>query len=325
MTIEKLPSGSYRITQVSEGKRYRKTIDHRPTNAEAVKIMAGMLRRNTASANLTFYDASNAYIESKANILSPSTISSYYGLIRAVGDDFNSRHLNSISPIMVQSLVNEYAKNHSPKTVRNFSNFVLSVLKAFEIEMKSPKLPQNEKKSPYIPTEDEVKRILEYVKGSDYEIPLKLAVFGLRRSEICAITPEDVNGCDLRIYKALVRNNDGIWVVKNTKTTDSTRTITIPKALADAIIENNGAFNGYPGKIYETLQKVCDKLGIRRFPLHKLRHFYASFLHNEGFTDKQIQEMGGWKTDYVMKGVYQHAMEIDEAKRSAAEKLNSII
>ena len=36
MTIEKLKSGSYRIVQMHEGKRYRVTIDHKPTQKEAM-------------------------------------------------------------------------------------------------------------------------------------------------------------------------------------------------------------------------------------------------------------------------------------------------
>ena len=35
--------------------------------------------------------------------------------------------------------------------------------------------------------------------------------------------------------------------------------------------------------------------------------------------------MGGWKTDNVMKTVYQHAMDMDRAKAKAAADIGSIL
>jgi len=50
----------------------------------------------------------------------------------------------------------------------------------------------------------------------------------------------------------------------------------------------------------------------------------ASYLHNQGVTDKQIQAVGGWKTDHVMKTVYQHEMEMEKAKDKIADILSQI-
>ena len=43
--------------------------------------------------------------------------------------------------------------------------------------------------------------------------------------------------------------------------------------------------------------------------------------------EEDIMRMGGWETDYVMKGVYRHAMEDknQEAQRKASEKLKNIL
>ena len=68
-----------------------------------------------------------------------------------------------------------------------------------------------------------------------------------------------------------------------------------------------------------------DKLGIPHFSFHKMRHFFASYMHDLGYSDKQIQEMGGWKTDRVMKTVYTHAMEMEQAKISAANDMGALM
>ena len=66
------------------------------------------------------------------------------------------------------------------------------------------------------------------------------------------------------------------------------------------------------------------KLSIPRFPFHKLRHFFASYMHDLGYTDKQIQEFGGWKTDNMMKSVYQHEMEMDKVKENISDNLSGL-
>ncbi len=45
--------------------------------------------------------------------------------------------------------------------------------------------------------------------------------------------------------------------------------------------------------------------GVSDFRLHDCRHFFASYCHDVlHLSDAQIQKLGGWSTDYVMKRVY---------------------
>jgi integrase len=186
-------------------------------------------------------------------------------------------------------------------------------------------LPQREKKDPYIPSEEEVRMIFNEIKGSQFEIPILLSAMGLRRSEICALKAEDLSGNTLTINKALVQNENKEWVIKSTKTTESTRTIIIPDYLADLIRQQGYVYDGFPGSIYNHLQRVQKKLGIQNFPLHKMRHFFASYMHDLGYSDKQIQAMGGWKTDNIMKTVYTHAMNMEIAKQNAAADMSKLM
>lgn len=40
----------------------------------------------------------------------------------------------------------------------------------------------------------------------------------------------------------------------------------------------------------------------------KLRHYFASKMSSMNIPEADIMRMGGWETDYVMKGVYRHSM-----------------
>ena len=160
-----------------------------------------------------------------------------------------------------------------------------------------------------IPTDSDIKRILDYARGTKFEIALTLATFGLRRSEICALTPEDLDGNMLTVNKALVQGADKKWSVKTTKTEAGTRTIYIPDNLADLIRKQGYVYDGYPNSIVCYLQKVQKKLGIPKFSLHKLRHYYASMSHAIGIPDSYIMQSGGWKTDSTLKQVYRHALD----------------
>lgn len=331
MTIDKLPSGSYRIRQMDHGKVYQITTKHKPSKAEAIRLMADKIAktpRNTTG--MTFRNACDAYLASKRNILSPTTYRMYSDTIKIIPEDFLNRNILQITPIMVQSVVNEWAKDKAPKTVKNYASFIMTVFKSVDVEIKQPQLPQMIKKLPYIPSEDDVKAIAEKVMNTDLEIPLSLAIRGLRRSEMVAITPKDIKKTDegyiLTINKAMVQNVDKEWVIKTTKTTDSTRTIPLPADLAEKIIEKGCVFAGKPYEINMELHKVQDALGIPRFSLHKYRHFFASFLSQQGYTDLQISQAGGWKDgSIVLSKNYKHALEMEKAKKAMDEDISRLL
>lgn len=149
----------------------------------------------------------------------------------------------------------------------------------------------------------------------------------MRRSEICALTPDDIKGDVVVINKAKVQNEHKEWVIKSTKTTASTREIIIPAEISARIMEQGFVYKGYPGKITDFLTSTQKKLGIPHFSIHKLRHYFASKMSAMNVPEADIMKFGGWETDYVMKGVYRHAMEDQnrEAQREAAGKLGNVL
>ena len=147
----------------------------------------------------------------------------------------------------------------------------------------------------------------------------------MRRSEIRALTVEDISGDLVSINKAVVQDENKNWITKTTKTTSSTREIVIPIELADKIRRQGYVYKGHPYSITQFLERTERRLGIPDFSIHKLRHYFASKMSSLGVPEADIMRMGGWETDHVMKSVYRHSMmdKQEQAKREAAEKLRS--
>lgn len=316
MKVEKLPSGSYRCRKMYKGETYTIIFDHKPNQKEITQAMsAEMDRTQVKKERMSFRVAAQKYIEIKKNILSPSTIAGYDRIANALSDTFKSLLVNNISALDVQKEINEYAVGKSPKTARNAHCFISAVLKMYRPDLNlNTTLPQRIKTETYVPTNEEVKKVIEYAKGTEYEVALLLASLGLRRSEICALTIDDLDGNTLHINKALVENNHHEFVQKTTKTTDSTREIYLPDEIADLIRQRGYIYKGYPGNILKFLHRAQDALGIPRFKLHALRHYYASTAHAIGIPDSYIMQAGGWQSDYVLKNVYRHALDTEKEK-----------
>lgn len=329
MKIEKRPSGSYRIRKMYKGKMYTVSFDYKPTQKEALEAIAKALsKKKPEDKTMTFRRSAESYVDMKKNVLSPRTIKEYSETVRRLPEWFCSLPVSDIDQIQINRLVNRLSKNKSPKTVRNYHGFVTAILGTYNPSLKiCTTLPQRVKSEPYTPSQEDVKRILAEVKDTPFEVPITLACYGMRRSEICALKPDDIEGDVVHINKAMVQNENREWVIKTTKTTESTRSIIIPQELAVLIQDQGYVYQGHPGNITKHLERVEDKLGIPRFPLHKLRHYFASQMSALGVPEADILKMGGWETDHVMKSVYRHSMmeKEEQAKRDAAEKLRKTL
>lgn len=327
MTIEKRSSGNYRITQMVDGKRYRITVDHKPTRTEALKLIASEIEHQKPNIErITFEKACYRYFDERSNVLSETTLRGYISIVRSLSDAFKVTRISEMTPTIIQTEINRYSSNHSPKSVQNLSGFIIGVLHYYQIEINSVRLPQTVVVKSYMPSEEEVSKILKAFEGTVYEIPSKLYSLGLRRGEVCALTLNDLDkDNNLTINKSKVKGLDGKWIIKTTKTPESVRTITLPDKLANLIREQGHIYEGSPQTLYLNFTKMEKKLGIPHFKPHNMRHFSASFLHNLGYTDKQIQKWHGWKTDYVMKRVYMEAMEMEKAKKAAANDFGKLM
>ncbi len=317
MTIEKLPSGSYRVKQMIDGKRYAVTVPYKPSKKEAFDLIQDKIH-NRVDNTISFRDAAEEYLRAKSTVLSPSTVRGYRSIMRNLPTWFMDADLAAIDRITCQKLVNEYNVDHSPKSTINVNGFVQTVIHLYYPDANvSVTLPQRVKKNDYIPSHDDVMKVMDELRDTVYYVPLHLAALSLRLSEICALTIDDLNGNVITVNKALIRA-DGGYVLKPTPKTDaSNRVVVLPPELAERIREQGFIYEGYPNQIYKCLTRTSRRLGIPHFSFHKLRHFFASYAHELGYSDSLVMELGGWNSD-VMKRVYRHAMNVDEAKQSVA-------
>ena len=168
MTIEKRANGNYRITKMVDGKRYRVTMDHKPSKREAEDLINELVHKNSpVTTKNTFEECARELLQSKDKVLSPSTLRSYDGILRHLSERFRNYPLKDIEQIHVQREINEYAEGRSSKSVHNAHGFISSVLTTFNpsINLKTS-LPQKEIHEDYIPTDEEVKAVFDHEKGS---------------------------------------------------------------------------------------------------------------------------------------------------------------
>jgi len=321
MTIEKR-GNSYRATIQIDKKRYRATFDHQPTEAEMmIAISKQMLDNNKSSDTTPFKDCIAKYIEDRTNTASPTTIKGYKDIEKVLPARLMDMHVKDVDQAIVQSVINELAATRAPKTIRNIHGLVSAVLKIYRPELiLKTSLPAKIKNDFYIPTDDEIKALREYAKGSVYEVAFLLGCNALRRSEICALdvkTDVDAVNNIIHINKAKVLNADKKWIIKNiTKTTEGKRDIEVSPQIIQLLIEKGVAYEGCPNNLTHWIKEAETKLGINEFSFHKLRHYYASTAHALGVPDLYIQKQGGWASTEVLKSIYQHTLERTAQKES---------
>lgn len=321
MKAEILPSGSYRIKKVVKGVTYRVTFDHKPTQAEILNELSKRIETSGDSKD-SFFKCVEAYINSKVNILSPSTIVSYQMLLRHMPDWLNMP-ISKLTQIDIQNAVNDYAQNHSPKSVKNYHGLISAVIKMYRPNLVlRTTLPKGKEKEIRVPSHDEISMILKQVEGTEYHIPFQLGCLGMRRGEILALSLNDLDGDCLTIDKSKVISIDGGYEIKNLpKTVSSVRKVYIPDKLAEEIREKGYIYKGSPGQILKALHRAQDRLGIPRSRFHDLRHYFVSYAHSLGWADADIIAITGHKTDEIAKRVYRHSMADRDDKKNLANMI----
>ena len=329
MTIEQRSSNTWRIKQMIEGRWYRVTVDHKPTRKEALELISEAVRSGGGSEKGSFGAACEKYIDIKSNVLSPRTVREYKLYPARLPEWFRLASVQTMTAADVQKCINELALDHSPKTVRTLHGFISAVLKVARpgLTLRTT-LPKLQKKEPYIPDRNDLALILKEAENTQYSIPLKLACFGLRRGEICALELSDLDDNNIiHVTKDLVQDPSGEWVKKPPKTPSSVRSVPISKELADEIRKQGYIFNGFPGTISNFLARTQKKLGLEKFSLHKLRHLFASILIDSGYDLKTIQDLGGWQGNETVSKVYLHSLKLkqEEEQKKIASSISGYL
>lgn len=315
-TIDKLPSGSWRVrVSVKENGRHRQKSITVPTKKDALHLAARYEKAPAASVG----EMVEKYIDAKNAVLSPSTIRAYRSIAKTIKTRYSAFwRVVGPSPAEVQALADDF----SPKTARNVVGLLTSSARFSGTDFPRPTFKRWDLQTDFIPREEDVEKVLAEVSGTKMELPVMLGILGLRRSEVCALTPEDLDGNKLHIHAAVVLDSENNKVRKETKTRGSDRTIVVPDHVAEMLME--GPVELSVNSIGKRFEKITKRLGIRmRF--HDLRHYFVSYCHNVlRLTDAQVMKLGGWSTDSVMKRHYRQSMKDEETAQQVAETFSHV-
>lgn len=319
MKAIKTPSGKYRVQVVAGynefGKRVVKsfTAEH---EWEAMKMAEEYKKGVITDKNeLTVYGAFNRYIETRCNILSPSTIKGYKTIKNSRLQAIKDVKIKNLTVADVQMAVNLDAKRLSRKSIRSAIALLGSALELQDVELKLSKvtLPMATPKDKYIP---KVEQVLKAVIGTDIELPCLLAMWlSLRVSEVRGLQFKDISpdAKTISIRRAKMEI-DGRDVIREcNKTVKSTRVNILPSYLYELIkkVPHNNDDDFIVQMSYDVLRrrfKKLMKLNDLNITFHTLRHEFATTLNDLGIPPEYIQKLGGWSTDNVMKSVYTHTI-----------------
>lgn len=331
-TARKLPSGSWRVRVFShwqydeEGKKkaiyesFTSSITGKAGKAEAERMASEWkYKKKHRGENQTVHDVLRQYVDMKTQVLSPSTIRGYECLLRNNYEDIESVHVRDLDNQTVQQWISAISAGLSPKTVRNvYALFTAAIEMAVPDTTFHVSLPAKKQQDLYTPNDADIKKLLDVIKGKPLEIAVYLAAFcSLRRGEICAVTSSDVKDGKLTVNKCMVKDKNGLWVIKQPKTYSSYRVVDLPEVVQKRIDGIDGRlYPKNPNKLTNAFRRAIKRAECPEFRFHDLRHYYVSISHALGIPDAYIMESGGWKTTNVMNRVYRDTLS-DVRKKEA--------
>ena len=328
---KKLPSGNWRVQVFShyetavlpDGTEKKKRIYESFTAAtkrEAERMAAVWAADRTDQAeDITVLEAVQKYINAKTPVLSPSTVREYKNTLKNYFSSINNIRIRKIDNTTIQIWISSFSERRlSPKSVRNIYTLLSSTLLMFRPDF-APRitLPQRIKPDLYCPSDEDIKKLLEIISGTELEIAVLLAAFGpLRRGEICALTVDDIDGNVIHVRKSMVMDENKQWVIKQPKTPESKRDIVFPDFVIAKFPKSGKIIQATPSQISDRFRKIINRSDLPHFRFHDLRHYAASIMHAVGVPDQYIMSRGGWKTDGIMKSVYRNVINLEEARQT---------
>ncbi len=269
--------------------------------------------------NITLYEAIEKYIDQKSVALSPSTLKDYDTIKRCAFQDIMNVKIKEFNENMLQDAVNREAmrpsrvRSKNPKPIsskRLYNEFGLlrPVLKRYrnDINYDAISLPEI---APNYKELIEPDVIFDVVRGTDIELPVLLAMWlSFTMSEVRGLTKsKSIDGDYITIKEVIVSKKGGEVRKEIAKNKYRNRRLVIPKYIKALIDEVEGDIivPMSAACLYHKWTRLLEKNNLPKITFHDLRHVNASVMALLKIPDKYAQERGGWKTDYIMKRVYQ--------------------
>lgn len=285
--------------------------------AELIKAQhrasVGQARRDYG--NPTLADAIDAYIAERSNVLSPATIRGYKTIRRTRFQCVMGRHIKDVKSW--QTVVNDEARMVSPKTVKNAWGLVKGVLErnGVSTDVTTPQVPPADRE--FLQPE-EIRPFLDMIRGTNIEMAAILALHGLRRSELLALTKSSVKDGYIRVRGAVVPDETHQYHEKPTnKNKSSARLVPvmIPR-LVDlvATCKTDRLVTMHPDGLARRVNSLCRQNGFPEVGLHGLRHTFASLCYSQRLSEMETMRLGGWSDPGTMRKIYTHLAERDKTE-----------
>lgn len=222
-----------------------------------------------------------------------------------------------------------------PGSARRIFSVIKKVFKD-AMKEKSPfkdvKLPEETKVTYKVPEADDFEKIHEVVIGTNDEPKILCAGWGgLRRGEIFALKPDDLNfnNNTIRVDEDYVINEEGEYEFTDPKSENGFREVVVPPYLMELlkpiaeerqrellstdlskleekeIEEIKRIFKGRPDNYSSYFAKLIRKKNLPKTRFHDLRHYQACWLFDNGFPDDYAAKRMG-QTKEVLRNIYQH-------------------
>lgn len=268
----------------------------------------------------TLTEAIDHFLKNRSNVLSASTIRGYRTIQRNRFKTLMPRSASDITNEEWVAAFNAEAALCAPKTLVNAWSFLTTVLRQEHglvlPEVKRPQVPV--KPQPYLDA-NQIKTFLRATEGSRYRVEVLLALSSLRRSEIGALSWNNVDLARRRILVqgALVHNeHNKLTLQESNKNRSSTRYVPIMmnelyEALSQREPKTGPVCICHPGTILRAVNRICKNAGLPKVSTHDLRHSFASLAYHLKVPEKVTMEIGGWSDDRTMRKIYTHIAQSD--------------
>ncbi len=303
---------------------------------------------------ITVYSAPN---------VSPTTLAEYERMIDSYIDPMIGHiQVQDLTMLAVQAWVNKLHVSPitglpmSAATVRHIYQVLKSAMdKAVSARVisRSPcegvVLPKGKPKEAVIYNEEQMRQLLQAVKGTTLELVIDMELcLGLRRGELSGLRWCDIDWENSQIHivqnRVLARNK---VIIRQPKTESGFRTLDAPEQLMKKLkqhkadcekrrIEYGSAYivsdyvivhpNGKPippGYLSRMFTDLQEKVGLPPCRFHDLRHLCASIMIMQKVDMKVAQKRLGHKNITTTMNIYAHAMRSSEEK--AAQTIGDFV
>lgn len=287
--------------------------------ARARAVRAGFIEAKKKTECITLSKAIDRYISSKDAVLSPETVRTYRNYQNKRFPSLMDMEVSAITPAVAQAAVNAETRSCATKTVHNawgFVNTVISSVTGQKLNIRTAQVV-SEEHAWLMP--EEIKLFCTAIAGQPCEIGALLALSSLRRSEILALTWDNIDLAHrvIHVRGAMVYGeNNKLVTKKQNKNKTSRRDVPIMMnqlydVLSAAPIKSGRVMNCAPNTLCKQINRICKENSLPKIGVHGCRHSFASLAAHLRLPEPVAMEIGGWADSKTMRNIYTHVSKLD--------------